>query len=64
MWFERRWEWKTVLLVPLLLRFGYRQMLYFTAIRAIFRAATGHPTGWYKIDRTGTRLEVAHRKTG
>jgi cellulose synthase/poly-beta-1,6-N-acetylglucosamine synthase-like glycosyltransferase len=62
MWFERRWEWKTVLLIPLLLRFGYRQLLYFTAIRAIFRASTGHPTGWYKIDRTGTRLLAAKSK--
>lgn len=57
-WFERRWEWKTLLLIPLL-RFGYRQLLYITAIRGIFRALTGHPTGWYKIDRTGTRLRAA-----
>lgn len=60
-WFERRWEWKTLLLIPLL-RFGYRQLLYVTAIRGIFRALTGHPTGWYKIDRTGTRLRAAAEK--
>lgn len=60
-WFERRWEWKTLLLIPLL-RFGYRQLLYMTAIRGIFRALTGHPTGWYKIDRTGTRLRGATQK--
>lgn len=58
-WFERRFEWKTLLLIPLL-RFGYRQLLYLTAIRGIFRALTGHPTGWYKIDRTGTRLRAAN----
>jgi peptidoglycan-N-acetylglucosamine deacetylase len=57
-WFERRFEWKTLLLIPLL-RFGYRQLLYLTAIRGLFRALTGHPTGWYKIDRTGTKLRAA-----
>jgi hypothetical protein len=62
-WFERRWEWKTLLLIPFL-RFGYRQLLYLTAIRGLFRALTGHPTGWYKIDRTGTRLRAAGRKSG
>lgn len=62
-WFERRWEWKMLFLIPFL-RFGYRQLLYLTAIRGLFRAATGHPTGWYKIDRTGTRLSAARGKTG
>ncbi|WP_135447259.1 glycosyltransferase [Tabrizicola caldifontis] len=60
-WFERRWEWKTLFLIPLL-RFGYRQLLYITAIRGLFRAVTGHPTGWYKIDRTGTRLRAAGQR--
>ena len=59
-WFERRWEWKTLLLIPFL-RFGYRQLLYMTAIRGMFRALTGHPTGWYKIDRIGARLKAARR---
>jgi cellulose synthase/poly-beta-1,6-N-acetylglucosamine synthase-like glycosyltransferase len=62
-WFERQWEWKTLLLIPFL-RFGYRQLLYITAIRGLFRALTGHPTGWYKIDRTGTRLRGKRHKTG
>jgi peptidoglycan-N-acetylglucosamine deacetylase len=62
-WFERQWEWKLLFLIPLL-RFGYRQLLYLTAIRGLFRAATGHPTGWYKIDRTGTRLRAARSKAG
>jgi cellulose synthase/poly-beta-1,6-N-acetylglucosamine synthase-like glycosyltransferase len=62
-WFERRWEWKMLFLIPFL-RFGYRQLLYMTAIRGLFRAATGHPTGWYKIDRTGTRLRAARSKAG
>jgi len=57
-WFERRFELKTLLLIPLL-RFGYRQLLYITTIRGLFRALTGHPTGWYKLDRTGTRLHGA-----
>jgi hypothetical protein len=61
-WFERRFEWKTLLLIPLL-RFGYRQLLYITAIRGMFRALTGHPTGWYKIDRIGTRLQAGRRKS-
>lgn len=58
--FERRFEWKTLLLIPFL-RFGYRQLLYMTAIRGMFRALTGHPTGWYKIDRIGARLRAARR---
>lgn len=62
-WLERQWEWKTLLLIPLL-RFGYRQLLYLTAIRGIIRALTGHPTGWYKIDRTGTRLHTRKGKSG
>jgi cellulose synthase/poly-beta-1,6-N-acetylglucosamine synthase-like glycosyltransferase len=62
-WFERQWDWKMLFLIPFL-RFGYRQLLYLTAIRGLFRALTGHPTGWYKIDRTGTRLQAAHRTTG
>ncbi len=61
-WFERRFEWKTLLLIPLL-RFGYRQLLYITAIRGMFRALTGHPTGWYKIDRIGTRLQAGRHKS-
>lgn len=32
-----------------------------TAIRGMFRALTGHPTGWYKIDRIGARLKAARR---
>ncbi len=58
-WFERRFELKTLMLIPIL-RFGYRQLLYLTAIRGLFRAATGHPTGWYKIERMGTRLMAAN----
>lgn len=57
-WLEGRFELKTLLLIPLL-RFGYRQLLYVTALRGLFRALAGHPTGWYKLDRTGTRLRAA-----
>ncbi|MBA3910574.1 MAG: hypothetical protein C0524_11975 [Rhodobacter sp.] len=60
-WFERRFELKTLLLIPVL-RFGYRQLLYLTAIRGLFRALAGHPTGWYKLDRTGSKLSAASDK--
>lgn len=50
--FERRFDWKLLALVPLM-RFGYRQLLYLSAIRALLRAVAGRPSGWHKLDRTG-----------
>ncbi|MDX1779740.1 MAG: glycosyltransferase [Thalassovita sp.] len=53
--FARRFEWKLLLIVPLL-RFGYRQMLYISSIQAISRALVGRLSGWNKIVRTGTAV--------
>ena len=50
--FERRFDWRLLLLVPLL-RFGYRQLLYVSTLNAIWHAAIGHMAGWNKLERTG-----------
>lgn len=50
---ERRFDWKLFLLVPLM-RFGYRQLIYFSSLRAIVRAITGRLANWNKLGRTGT----------
>jgi cellulose synthase/poly-beta-1,6-N-acetylglucosamine synthase-like glycosyltransferase/peptidoglycan/xylan/chitin deacetylase (PgdA/CDA1 family) len=52
-WFERRFQWRLLVLVPFL-RFGYRQLLYISTIRAIWHALTGHMAGWNKLERTGS----------
>ena len=56
-WFERRFQWKLLVLVPFL-RFGYRQLLYISTIRAIWHALSGHMAGWNKLDRTGAVFAV------
>lgn len=38
----------------LLQRLVYRQLLYWVAVKALFRAALGHRQGWNKLERTGT----------
>ncbi len=53
MWFARRFEWKLLAAVPLL-RFGYRQLLYISSIRAILWALLGRTAHWNKLDRVGT----------
>ncbi len=52
-WFERKIEWKLLVLVPFL-RFGYRQMLYISSMRSIFHAVSGRLRGWQKLKRTDT----------
>jgi cellulose synthase/poly-beta-1,6-N-acetylglucosamine synthase-like glycosyltransferase len=52
-WFERKFEWKLLFLVPLL-RFGYRQLLYISSLRSIYQAVSGRLTGWQKLVRTDT----------
>lgn len=61
--FERRFDWKLLALVPLV-RFGYRQLLYISTIRALGRALTGTATGWNKLDRTGAILSLWSRLRG
>ncbi len=52
-WFEKKFEWKLLLLVPFL-RFGYRQLLYISSMRSIAHAITGRLRGWQKLKRTDT----------
>lgn len=58
--FEKRLDWKLLALVPVV-RFGYRQLLYISTIRALVRALTGTATGWNKLDRTGAILSLWSR---
>ena len=54
-WFEKRFDWWLLFLVPFL-RFGYRQLLYISTIRALLQAMTGTVAHWNKLDRTGNVL--------
>jgi len=51
--FERRVDLKLLLLVPFL-RFGYRQLIYISSIRAMWRALTGQLSSWKKLRRTAS----------
>ena len=53
--FSRRFDLKLLLIVPLL-TFGYRQLLYISSIRSIWRALTGQQGTWNKLSRTGTAM--------
>ena len=53
--FERRFDLKLLILVPFL-RFGYRQLLYISTLRAIWQAISGRMAGWDKLERSGARL--------
>jgi cellulose synthase/poly-beta-1,6-N-acetylglucosamine synthase-like glycosyltransferase len=50
---ERREKWR---LAPLLLlqRFGYRQLMYWVVLKALFTAAIGPLVGWGKFERKAT----------
>ena len=48
--FEPKERWTIFLLLPFQ-RFFYRQLLYYTAIRAVIRAITGHLAKWTKSHR-------------
>jgi peptidoglycan-N-acetylglucosamine deacetylase len=50
---ERREKWR---LVPLLVlqRFGYRQLMYWAVLKALFTAAIGPLVGWGKLERKAT----------
>ena len=56
-WFEKRFDWWLLVLVPFL-RFGYRQLLYISTIRALLQAMTGSVARWNKLDRTGNALSL------
>ena len=50
---EKAEQWS---LLPLLAlqRFGYRQILYYVAVKSIFSAAAGARVGWGKLERKGS----------
>ena len=49
----RRVEPKLLLLAPFAW-FGYRQILYFASIKAVYVGVMGHFAAWNKLERTGT----------
>lgn len=61
-WFERRFNLKLLLLVPLL-RFGYRQLLYISTLRAIWHALTGRMAMWNKLERSGVEFAESFRRS-
>jgi hypothetical protein len=56
-WFEKKFDLKLLLLTPIL-RFGYRQLLYISSLRAMRDAITGRLPGWQKLQRTAAKLGV------
>ncbi|MEY8117454.1 glycosyltransferase [Falsihalocynthiibacter sp. BN13B15] len=56
-WFERKFDLK-LLLLTIILRFGYRQLIYFSSFQAIRDALTGRLPGWQKLERTASRLSA------
>lgn len=56
-WFERKFDWK-LLLLTVVLRFGYRQLIYFSSLLAIRDAITGRMLGWQKLERSAARLSA------
>lgn len=58
--FERRFDLKLLLLVPFL-RFGYRQLLYISTLRALWQVFTGRMAGWNKLERSGAELTGTFR---
>jgi len=55
---ERREKWS---LAPLLVlqRFGYRQLMYWVVLKALFTAAIGPLVGWGKLERKSSVPELA-----
>jgi cellulose synthase/poly-beta-1,6-N-acetylglucosamine synthase-like glycosyltransferase len=55
---ERKEKWS---LVPWLVlqRFGYRQLMYYIVVKALFTAALGPVVGWGKLERKSTVAEMA-----
>ncbi len=53
--FIRRFEWRLLVGAPLM-RFGYRQLLYISSLRALWRALVGRQTHWNKLKRLNTAI--------
>jgi cellulose synthase/poly-beta-1,6-N-acetylglucosamine synthase-like glycosyltransferase/spore germination protein YaaH/peptidoglycan/xylan/chitin deacetylase (PgdA/CDA1 family) len=50
---ERRAPWKDLLWIPIQ-RFGYRQLMYYVVVKAVFTAVRGPKVGWGKLERRAT----------
>jgi peptidoglycan-N-acetylglucosamine deacetylase len=50
---ERKAPWKDLIWIPIQ-RFGYRQLMYYVVIKAVFTAIRGPRVGWNKLERRAT----------
>ena len=50
---ERRAPWRDLVWIPVQ-RFGYRQLMYYVVIKAVFTAVRGPLVGWNKLERRNT----------
>ncbi len=64
---ERRAPWKDLVWIPIQ-RFGYRQLMYYVVVKAVFTAVRGPRVGWGKLERRATAAvggpSVRRRKAG
>ncbi|HKJ62861.1 MAG TPA: glycosyltransferase family 2 protein, partial [Hyphomicrobiales bacterium] len=59
--FEKKEDWRLLLLLPLQ-RFGYRQLMYYVVIKAVWAAAKGRMVGWSKLQRKATVTNSARNR--
>ncbi len=50
---EKRAPWRDVIWIPIQ-RFGYRQLMYYVVVKAVFTAVRGPRVGWGKLERRAT----------
>ena len=50
---ERRAPWRDLIWIPIQ-RFGYRQLMYYVVVKAVFTAIRGPRVGWGKLERRAT----------
>ena len=50
---ERRAPWRDLIWIPIQ-RFGYRQLMYYVVVKAVFTAVRGPRVGWGKLERRAT----------
>ena len=50
---ERRAPWRDLIWIPIQ-RFGYRQIMYYVVVKAVFTAVRGPRVGWGKLERRAT----------
>ena len=50
---ERRAPWRDLFWLPVQ-RFGYRQLMYYVVVKAVYTAVRGPRVGWGKLERRAT----------